>query len=127
MGELLILSIKVAWGAIVHKAMNAAETLAKDGIEADVIDPRTLSPLDTEQIINSVKKTGRAVVVHEAVKTCGMGAEIAALIQEQAFDFLDSPIQRVATPFAIFPANRNLERKLLPQEDDVVSAVHSVL
>jgi len=117
----------IAWGVMVHKALNAAETLSRDGIDIEVIDPRTLSPLDIGTIITSVKKTGRAVTVHEAVKTCGMGAEIAALIQEQAFDYLDAPVQRVATPFTMFPANRKLESKLLPQEDDIVAAVRSVL
>ncbi|MFC1931649.1 alpha-ketoacid dehydrogenase subunit beta [Chloroflexota bacterium] len=117
----------VAWGAVVSTALKAAETLAADGIQAEVIDPRTLSPLDIDAIIASVKRTGRLVVAHEAVKTCGVGAEISALVQEQAFDFLDAPIQRVATPFTFFPANRNLERMLLPQEKQIVEAVKVTL
>lgn len=117
----------VAWGALVPKALNAANTLAGEGIEVEVVDPRTLSPLDGETIINSVKKTGRLVVAHEAVKTCGVGAEIAAQVQEEIFDYLDAPIKRVATPFAIFPVNRNLERMLMPQERQIVEAVKATL
>lgn len=117
----------VAWGALVPKALNAAQTLADDGIQIEVIDPRSLSPLDIDAIIVSVKKTGRLLVAHEAIKTCGVGAEIAALVQEQAFDYLDAPIKRVATPFAIFPVNRNLESMLLPREQQIIEAVKSIL
>jgi pyruvate dehydrogenase E1 component beta subunit len=117
----------VAWGALVPKALNAANALAGEGIEVEVVDPRTLSPLDSETIINSVKKTGRLVVAHEAVKTCGVGAEVAALVQEEIFDYLDAPIKRVAAPFAIFPVNRNLERMLIPQEKQIIDAVKSTL
>jgi pyruvate dehydrogenase E1 component beta subunit len=107
--------------------LNAARNLAGEGIEVEVIDPRTLRPLDIDTIIESVKKTGRLVVVHEAMKTCGVGAEIAALVQEKAFDYLDAPIKRVATPDVIIPVNRNLERMVLPQEEQIVEAVKSVL
>ena len=117
----------VVWGTMVLKALNAARTLAGEGIEVEVIDPRTLRPLDIDTIIESVKKTGRLVVVHEAMKTCGVGAEIAALVQEKAFDYLDAPIKRVATPDVIIPVNRNLERMVLPQEEQIVEAVKSVL
>jgi pyruvate dehydrogenase E1 component beta subunit len=112
---------------MVLKALNAARTLAGEGIEVEVIDPRTLRPLDIDTVIESVKKTGRLVVVHEAMKTCGVGAEIAALVQEKAFDYLDAPIKRVATPDVIIPVNRNLERMVLPQEEQIVEAVKSVL
>ena len=117
----------VVWGTMVLKALNAARNLAGEGIEVEVIDPRTLRPLDIDTIIESVKKTGRLVVVHEAMKTCGVGAEIAALVQEKAFDYLDAPIKRVATPDVIIPVNRNLERMVLPQEEQIVEAVKSVL
>jgi pyruvate dehydrogenase E1 component beta subunit len=117
----------VVWGTMVLKALNAARTLAGEGIEVEVIDPRTLRPLDIDTVIGSVKKTGRLVVVHEAMKTCGVGAEIAALVQEKAFDYLDAPIKRVATPDVIIPVNRNLERMVLPQEEQIVEAVKSVL
>jgi len=117
----------VAWGTLLPKTMNAAQTLAEEGIDAEVIDPRTLSPLDIDTIINSVKKTGKLVVAHEAMKTCGVGAEIAALVQERAFDHLDAPIQRVATPDVIIPVNRSLERLVLPQEDNIVETVKSIV
>jgi len=117
----------VAWGTLVSKALNAAQTLASDGIEIEVVDPRSLSPLDIETILTSVKKTGRLVVAHEAIKTSGFGAEVVALVQEQAFDYLDAPIQRVAAPFGIFPVNRSLERMLLPHEEQIITAVKSVL
>jgi pyruvate dehydrogenase E1 component beta subunit len=117
----------VAWGTLLTKTLNAAQTLAGEGIEAEVIDPRSLRPLDIDTIIASVKKTGKLVVAHEAMKTCGVGAEIAALVQEKAFDHLDAPIQRVATPDVIIPVNRTLERFVLPQEDSVVAAVKSIV
>ena len=117
----------VAWGSVVFKALNAAQALADEGIHVEVIDPRTLHPLDVEMIITSVKKTGRLVVAHEAVRSCGVGAEIAALVQEKAFDYLDAPIQRVANPDTFVPANRNLERIVLPQRDDIIGAVKSIL
>ena len=85
----------VATGIMVHKAMEAAQKLKEDGISVELIDPRTLNPLDMETIVGSVKKTNKALVVHEAPKTCGMGAEIVSLIVEQAFDYLDSPVLRV--------------------------------
>ncbi len=116
----------VVWGTLVLKALNAAQTLANEGIEVEVVDPRSLRPLDIETIIESVKKTGRLVVAHEAMRTCGVGAEIAALVQERAFDYLDAPIQRVAAPDVIIPVNRNLERTVLPQEEHIVEAVKSV-
>ncbi len=116
-----------AWGTVAAKALKAAGTLSGEGIEAEVIDPRSLRPLDIETIITSVKKTGRLVVAHEAMKTCGVGAEIAALVQEQAFDYLDAPIQRVATPDVIIPVNRTLERAVLPQEEQIIAAVKSIL
>jgi pyruvate dehydrogenase E1 component beta subunit len=83
--------------------------------------------LDIETIIASVEKTGRLVVAHQAMKTCGVGAEIAALVQERAFDHLDAPIKRVATPDVIIPVNRNLERMVFPQEEQIIEAVKSVL
>lgn len=117
----------VAWGTLLPKTLNAAQTLADDGIDAEVVDPRTLRPLDIDTIIASVEKTGKLIIAHEAMKTCGVGAEIAALVQERAFDHLDAPIQRVATPDVIIPVNRALERLVLPQEDTVVKAVKSVI
>lgn len=117
----------VTWGTLVSKALNAAQTLADEGIQVEIVDPRSLRPLDIETIITSVKKTGRLVVAHQAVKTCGVGAEITALVQERAFDHLDAPIQRVATPDVIIPVNRNLEKGVFPQEEQIVAAVKAVL
>jgi pyruvate/2-oxoglutarate/acetoin dehydrogenase E1 component len=109
------------------KAMNAAKTLAAEGIDAEVIDPRTLVPMDTETIINSVKKTGRAVVVHEAHRTGGPGAEIASLITEGAFKYLDAPVVRLGAKSCTLPFNLGLENAVVPQEEDIVKAVRSVL
>ncbi len=117
----------VAWGTLLPKTINAAQTLAGEGIDVEVIDPRTLRPLDIDTIVDSVKKTGKLIVAHEAMKTCGVGAEIAALVQERAFDHLDAPIQRVATPDVIIPVNRSLERFVLPQETTIVEAVKSIV
>ncbi len=117
----------VAWGTLLPKALNAAQTLAGEGIEVEVIDPRTLRPLDIDTIVDSVKKTGRLVVAHQAIKTCGVGAEIVAQVQEIAFDHLDAPIKRVATPDVIIPVNRNLERVVFPQEEEIIAAVKSIL
>ncbi len=117
----------VGWGAVLVKALNAAKTLANEGIDMEVIDLRTLRPMDTDTIINSVKKTHRLVVGHEANLTCGLGAEVAARVQEQAFDYLDAPIKRVAAPDCLIPANRKLEKYVLPQEETVIAAVKSIL
>lgn len=117
----------VAWGTLLPKTLNAAQTLATDGVEVEVVDPRTLRPLDIATIVDSVKKTGKLIVAHEAMKTCGVGAEIVALVQEQAFDHLDAPIQRVATPDVIIPVNRSLERLVLPQEETIVETVKSIV
>ena len=117
----------VAWGTAAAKALKAAQALANEEIEVEVIDPRSLRPLDIETIIASVKKTGKLVVAHEAMKTCGVGAEVAALVQEKAFDYLDAPVQRVATPDVIIPVNRNLERMVLVQEKQIIETVKSVL
>ena len=88
---------------MVRESLTAAEALAKDGIEAEVIDLRSLQPMDTETVVESVRKTSRAVVVHEAVRFAGMGGEIAAQIQEHAFDYLDAPVSRVGAPFSPVP------------------------
>jgi pyruvate dehydrogenase E1 component beta subunit len=117
----------VVWGTLVPRALNAAQTLAGEGIEVEVVDPRSLCPLDIETIIASVKKTGRLVVAHQAMKRCGVGAEIVALVQEQAFDHLDAPIKRVATPDVIIPVNRELEKVVFPQEEQIIEAVKSIL
>ena len=113
----------VATQAMVARALAAAEDLAKDGISAEVIDPRTLVPLDEETILASVRKTHRFVVVHEAVKRGGFGAELAALVSEKALDDLDAPIVRVAARAVPMPYNDTLERATIPTQQDVVDAV----
>lgn len=117
----------VTWGTMVPKVLKAAKTLEDEGVQIEVIDPRTLYPLDIDTILNSVKKTGRLVIAHQAVRYCGVGAEIAAQVQEHAFDYLDAPIQRVATPHVIIPVNRTLEQSLFPQEEQVIQAVKIIL
>ncbi len=117
----------VATMAMVHKALEAAEDLAKEGIEVEVVDPRTLSPLDKETIINSVKKTHRLVIVHEAVKQAGPGAEIAAIVAEEAFEYLDAPIKRVAAPFTPVPFSPVLESAYIPSKESIISAVKEVV
>ncbi len=117
----------VATGLMVSKALAAAETLAAEGIEAEVVDPRTLVPLDKAAIIGSVKKTGRLVVVHEAVKRGGFGGEIAGIVAEEAFDYLDAPIKRVAGRNVPIAFNELLERKAVPDVEDIVNAVRSVI
>ena len=102
--------------------MAAAERLAAEGIEADVFDPRTLLPLDIEPIAASVRRTGRAVVAHEAVRFGGFGAELAAQLQAEAFDCLHAPIQRVGAPFMPVPLSPTLEDAYRPGSDDVYAA-----
>jgi pyruvate dehydrogenase E1 component beta subunit len=108
-------------------SMSAAEELAKEGIEAEVVDLRTLRPLDMEPVLESFKKTSRAVVVEEGWKSFGVGSEIASRIYEQAFDYVDAPIKRVAQDEVPLPYNRTLEQAALPQTEDVIAAVKEVL
>lgn len=115
----------VATMAMVERALAAAETLARDGIEAEVIDPRTLRPLDMDTICASVRRTGRCVVVHEACRTGGLGAEISASIAEAAFDWLDSPVARVAAPDIPMPYNDRLERAMMPSPAAIADAVRA--
>lgn len=117
----------VATMAMVHKALAAAADLAKDGVSAEVIDPRTLTPLDVETIVNSVKKTHHLVVVHEAVKQAGAGAEIAASVAEEAFDYLDAPIKRIGAPFTPVPFSPVLEQAFIPSAEQIVAAVREVV
>ncbi len=117
----------VAWGRMANEALDVAETLAADGIEVEVIDPRTLQPLDTETIVASVRKTNRAVVVHEAVRFGGLGAEVAAQIQEEAFDHLDAPVGRIAAPFSPVPFSPALEQHYLPSNDRIAEGIRAAL
>jgi pyruvate dehydrogenase E1 component beta subunit len=113
----------VATGRLVHEALAAAQQAEEEGISVEVVDPRTLLPLDEEAIVESVKKTNRCVVAHEAVVRMGFGAEIAALVQEQAFDYLDAPVQRVGAKFSPLPFAPVMEEYVVPHEADVLAAV----
>ena len=99
---------------MVGEALEAADELAAEGIEIEVIDPRTVQPLDTETMFASVRRTNRVVVVHEAVTFGGLGAEIAAQIQEPAFDYLDAPVRRIGAPFSPVPFSRCWRRRTFP-------------
>ncbi|MEW5939463.1 MAG: alpha-ketoacid dehydrogenase subunit beta [Chloroflexota bacterium] len=107
-------------------SMKAADELAKDGIEAEIVDLRTLRPLDMEPVLESFKKTNRAVIVEEGWKSYGVGAEIQSRIYEEAFDYVDAPVRRVAQKEVPLPYNRALEQSALPQVADVVAAVKEV-
>lgn len=118
----------VATAIMVHKSLEAAAMLEKEGISVEVIDPRTLVPLDEETIIESVKKTSRVLVVHEAVKRGGFGGEIASMIAEsEAFDYLDAPIKRLGGKAVPIPYNPTLEKAAIPQVEDIVVAVKEML
>ena len=113
----------IAMGPLVHRSLKAAEEAEKDGISVEVVDPRTLQPLDEETIVSSVKKTNRAVVAHEAVTRMGFGAEVASVIQYQAFDWLDAPVERVGAKFAPLPFAPVMEQFVVPHADDVLAAI----
>jgi pyruvate dehydrogenase E1 component beta subunit len=117
----------VATGRMVHFALSAADKLAPEGISMEVVDPRTLSPLDEETILASVRKTHRLVIVHEEVKFAGSGAEIAALVAEKAIDYLDGPILRVAAPFSPVPFAPSLEKEYIPSEEKIIAAIKTVM
>jgi pyruvate dehydrogenase E1 component beta subunit len=108
-------------------SMKAADELAKDGIEVEIVDLRSLRPLDMDPVIESFRKTNRAVVVEEGWKSFGVGAEVSARIYEQAFDYVDAPVRRVAQKEVPLPYNRTLEQSALPQVADVIAAVKEVL
>jgi acetoin:2,6-dichlorophenolindophenol oxidoreductase subunit beta len=117
----------VTYGRMVAEAMKAAEKLAEEGIECEVIDPRTLQPLDTDTIVTSARKTNRVMVVHEAVRFGGIGAEIAATVQEEAFDYLDAPVARVAAPFSPVPFSPVLEAQYFPSAKTIAAAARGLL
>jgi len=116
----------VALSSMVGKALRAAEDLAEDGIDMEVVDPRTLIPLDEDTILDSVKKTGRVLIADEGHKRCGIGAEIAAIVSEKAFDYLDAPILRVASPDVPVPFSHPLEKAYIPDEEDIKRACHEL-
>jgi pyruvate dehydrogenase E1 component beta subunit len=117
----------VATGRMVHESLAAAETLAGEDIDIEVIDPRTLQPLDSATIIESVKKTHRAMVVHEAVRFGGYGAEVASQIQEEAFDYLDAPVGRVGAPFSPVPFTPVLEKAYVPNAERIAAEVRALV
>lgn len=117
----------VALARMLPEALKAAEKLAADGIFVEVIDPRTVQPLDTDTIVASVKKTNRALIVHEAVQFGGIGAEISSQIQEEAFDYLDAPVARLAAPFAPVPYAPVLENAYVPDAARIEQSVRRLL
>jgi len=116
----------VALGAQVPNAMRAAQELQGEGVDVEVVDPRTLVPLDTALIAQSVTKTGRVVVVHEAVQFCGFGAEIAAHVAQHCFWNLDAPVVRVGAPSHPMPYQKDLELATLPGHQEILAAVRSL-
>lgn len=118
----------VASGIMVHKSLEASETLAEEGISVEVVDPRTLRPLDVETISKSVKKTGRLLVVHEAVKTAGWAGEVMASVSETpAWDYLDAPMRRLAGKDVPIPYNRELELAAVPQVEDIIEEIRAIV
>jgi pyruvate dehydrogenase E1 component beta subunit len=118
----------VAYSSMARAAIEAAETLAAEGIDAEVLDPRTLVPFDRETVVTSVCKTGRLVIAHEAVRRCGFGAEIAAIISDsEAFGYLQAPIVRVANPNVPVPYSKSLHPYALPNRDDIITAAKRVM
>jgi pyruvate dehydrogenase E1 component beta subunit len=117
----------IATGRLVHESLKAAEQAAEEGISVEVFDPRTLQPLDEDALIASVKKTNRAVVAHEAVTRMGWGAEVAAIVQEKAFDWLDAPVARVGAKFTPIPFAPVMEEWVVPHSQDVLSAIKNTV
>jgi len=113
----------IAIGPLVHRALDAAKQAEEDGISVEVIDPRTLQPLDEDALVESVKKTNRAVIAHEAVTRMGFGAEVAAILQYKAFDYLDAPIERVGAKFAPLAFAPVMEQFIIPHAEDVLAAI----
>jgi pyruvate dehydrogenase E1 component beta subunit len=117
----------ISYSKMLQGSLQAAEQLAKEGIEAEVVDLRTLRPLDMEPVLESFKKTNRAVLIEEGWRSYGVGAEVAARLYEEAFDYVDAPIARVAQKEVPLPYNRQLEQSALPQVEDIIAAVKGVL
>ncbi len=122
--DLTIIAISI----MVQRAISASKELKKEGISVEILDPRTLKPYDKKTIIESIKKTGKVIIVHEACKTSGFGAEIAAMISEgEAFDYLDAPIKRLGGLDIPIPYNRNLEKHAVPQTEDIIDATKELI
>lgn len=117
----------VATHALVQKSLNAAEEMSREGIEIEVLDPRTISPLDKEAILNSVKKTGKLITADEGCVTGGFGSEVAAIVAQEAFDYLEAPIIRVGSPHTPVPFSPPLEQFYIPDEGNIREAVNKIL
>ncbi len=117
----------ITYSKMLQLSLQASEELAKEGIEVEVVDLRTLRPLDMDPVIESFKRTNRAVIVEEGWRSYGIGSEIAARLYEEAFDYIDAPIRRVAQREVPLPYNRELEQMALPQVADIIRTVKEVL
>jgi 2-oxoisovalerate dehydrogenase E1 component beta subunit len=117
----------ITFGAMVHTALDAATKLAAEGVEAEVVDLRSLAPLDREAVLVTVAKTSRALLLHEATLTGGIGGELAAIISEEAFEYLDAPVMRVASADTPVPYSPPLEAAFLPGADKVVAAAKKLV
>ena len=117
----------VATQMMVARALSAAVVLEREGISVEVIDPRTIKPLDEETILASVRKTNRLVIVHEAVQVGGFGAEVAAIVCDKAFDWLDAPVVRIASLDVPMPFNDSLENEVIPSQARIVTAVRDLV
>jgi pyruvate/2-oxoglutarate/acetoin dehydrogenase E1 component len=117
----------VATSYMVHKALRVAEAFQKEGLNVEVIDLRTLTPLDRQAIVKSVKKTGRIVIVSEDCRTAGVAAEIAAVVAEEALDYLDAPVKRVCEPDTPIPFSPPLEQYVIPDEKRITKAIKEVM
>src|SRR5213595_286000 len=117
----------IATGRLVHESLKAAEEAESEGVSVEVVDPRTLQPLDEETLVASVRKTNRAVVAHEAVTRMGFGAEVAAILQYQAFDWLDAPVERVGSKFAPLPFAPAMEAFVVPHAETVLEAIYRTI
>lgn len=117
----------VALAYMIHEALKAADELAKEGISVEVVDPRTIVPLDKEAILDSVKKTGRLVIADEDFDRCGFASWIAAIVADEAFGYLDAPIKRVTTPTLPIPFSPVLEREILPNAEKIVKAIKEIV
>jgi 2-oxoisovalerate dehydrogenase E1 component beta subunit len=119
-------AVVVTWGAMVHTAAEAAEQLAADGVEVEILDLRTIIPWDREKVLDSVRRTSKVLVFHEDTRTGGFGAEIAATIAEEAFEHLDAPVMRLAAPDTPVPFSPALEKAFIPQVEDVAGALRKL-
>jgi len=117
----------VSYGSTLNKSLEAADDLLKEGIKAEVVDLRSLVPLDKETIFKSLEKTNRLIIAHEAIGNSGFGAEVAAVVAEEALDLLDAPIRRVTSPFTHIPFNRDLEKAMYPDRVRIAAAVRETL